>query len=375
MHFVVNRDFLVGALRTLQAVVQTKLTMPVLGGVLITSNEEALELCCTDLDHVMKVRIKAKVSRQGKCLLPVRRLASIVNELGGTEVTVKCDNQTHAALTCAQSSYKIMALPPEDFPTQPDLPTDHKMVIAEDKFSHALKRVSYAQSVDESRYALAGVYFKTNDDSLCLVATDGRRLAKSDAPMENAPSAPTDFILPSKGVATIEKLLGDKSGTVVTISSDKKKVTFAVPPGASHPFAEGDVIYTSRLVEGVYPNYSQVIPKNNDASFQVEREALAQAIHRAELVTSDKSHSVKFALTKNELTITAESSDFGSAIEKVDAEYGGIDVKVAFNPKFLLDPLRAYTLDKISVDLRDEISPCVIRSDLDSLCVVMPVRL
>jgi DNA polymerase-3 subunit beta len=208
---------------------------------------------------------------------------------------------------------------------------------------------------------------------LTLVATDGRRLALTAREMSIEPANAGAIILPAKTVGELSRLL-DK-GEKVKINFSERRCAFQIGTDKDTSGLVDSVYLYSKVVEGNYPNYQQVVPKETHQRIKLERELFLQCVHRAALVCSEKSNSVKIKLTSNLLEITAQSSDFGEAHESMAIGYSGPDLQVAFNPAFLIDPLRALTRDEVFLEVKDEVSPGVFKT-LDSfVCVIMPVRL
>ncbi len=236
-----------------------------------------------------------------------------------------------------------------------------------------LKSVAYAQSSDETRYILNGVYFNFKDSKLSLVATDGRRLALVSKEMEVPAASAGAIILPAKTVSELMRLL-DK-GEKLKINFNDRRAAFQIATDKDTSGLIDHVYLYSKVVEGNYPNYHQVIPKETHQRIKLERELFLQCVHRAALVCSEKSNSVKIKLSSNLLEITAQSPDFGEAHESMAIGYSGPELQVAFNPTFVMDPLRALTKDEIFFELKDEVSPGVFKTLESFICVIMPVRL
>jgi DNA polymerase-3 subunit beta len=236
-----------------------------------------------------------------------------------------------------------------------------------------LKSVAYAQSTDETRFILNGVYFNFNDGKLSLVATDGRRLALMSKEMEVPAESAGNIILPAKTVGELLRML-DK-GEKLKVSFNDRRAAFQINVDKDSAGFVDSVYLYSKVVEGNYPNYNQVIPKETHQRIKLERELFAQCVHRAALVCSEKSNSVKIKLSSNLLEITAQSPDFGEAHESMAIAYSGPELQVGFNPQFLLDPLRSLSKDEIFFEVKDEVSPGVFKTLESFICVVMPVRL
>jgi DNA polymerase-3 subunit beta len=236
-----------------------------------------------------------------------------------------------------------------------------------------LKSVSYAQSSDETRYILNGVYFSFREGRLSLVATDGRRLALIAKEMEIPTDSAGSIILPAKTVSELLRML-DK-GEKVKIDFSERRCSFQIGTDKDGSGLVDSIYLYSKVVEGNYPNYQQVIPKETHQRIKLERELLLQCIHRAALVTNEKANSVKLKLSSNLLEITAQSPDFGEAHESMAISYSGPDLQAAFNPTFLMDPLKALSKDEVFFEIKDEVSPGVFKTLENFICVIMPVRL
>ena len=237
-----------------------------------------------------------------------------------------------------------------------------------------LKTVSYAQSTDENRYVLNGVYFNFSDEKLTLVATDGRRLATTALDVTIEEDSTGDLILPAKTVSELERLMG--KGSIVKIEFNNRQVAFEITIDAKGDSGLIDHMYlVSKVVEGKYPNYRQVIPKETEHRVKIERELLLDCVQRAALVVSDKSQKVKLRLSENLLEIYASSQEYGESHESMAIAYTGGEVNVAFNPQFLVEPLKALSKDEVFFEFKDELSPGLFRTLDNFLCVIMPLRL
>lgn len=373
MKFKINRDHFANGLAQVLNVVGSKATMPILSNVLIEAEKDQISLTTTNLDLGIRCKIKAEVKETGSVTLPVKRLASIVRELPNVDVTLDAAPNHQVKLLSGGSTFKIMGIGREEFPPLPEFAEEKAFTLDQAELATMIRGVSYAQSADETRYILNGVYFSFKDGKFALVATDGRRLAMVSKEMEIKAETAGALILPAKTVAELNRLL-DK-GEKVQINFGERRCAFQI---ASNKDSSGlvDSIYLySKVVEGNYPNYNQVIPKETHQRIKLERELLLQCVHRAALVCTEKANSVKLKLTSNLLEITAQSPDFGEAHESMAINYSGPDLQVAFNPGFLMDPLKALTKDEVFLELKDEISPGVFKTLESFVCVIMPVRL
>ena len=373
MKFKINRDHFSNGLAQVLNVVGSKATMPILSNVLIEADKDHISLATTNLDLGIRCKIKAEVKEAGAITLPVKRLATIVRELPSIDVSIETTPNHQAKITSGGSVFKIMGMGKEEFPPMPEFADEKSVALEQEELATMLKSVSYAQSSDETRYILNGVYFSFKDDKLTLVATDGRRLALTSKEL-TTPEGAGSIILPAKTVSELVRML-DK-GTKVRLAITEKRSAFQIGTDKVGDNGLIDNIYLfSKVVDGNYPNYNQVVPKETHQRIKLERELFLQCVHRAALVTSEKSNSVKLKLSNNLLEITASSPDFGDAHESMAIEYSGPELQVAFNPQFVIDPLRALNKDQVFFELKDEVSPGVFKTLENFLCVIMPVRL
>lgn len=373
MKFKINRDHFTNGLAQVLNVVGSKATMPILSNVLIEAEKDHITLTTTNLDLGIRCKIKAEVKEGGAVTLPVKRLATIVRELPNVDVTLDASPNHQVKLASGGSNFRIMGIGKEEFPPLPEFGDEKSFTLEQAELTAMLKSVSYAQSTDETRYILNGVYFNFRDGKLSLVATDGRRLALVSKELEVPATSAGAIILPAKTVSELARML-DK-GEKLKISFNDRRAAFQINTDKDSSGLIDSIYLYSKVVEGNYPNYQQVIPKETHQRIKLERELFLQCIHRAALVCSEKSNSVKLKLTSNLLEITAQSPDFGEAHESMAIGYSGPDLQVAFNPAFVMDPLKALTKDEVFFELKDEVSPGVFKTLESFICVIMPVRL
>lgn len=363
MKFSVSKEKLLAGLQTVQNVVSTRTTLPILSNVLLRAADGQVRLTTTDLDVGVSGSIDAQVDKEGSTTLPARRLATIVRELPAAEVQVEVDSKNIASIRCGQSFFKILGLPEEEFPPLSRFDEAKTFTFPQQALRDALKKTSYAISTDETRYVLNGILFSFKDNKLTMVATDGRRLALIDLELEFPRSQEADIIVPTKCVTELSRLLGDEGDVKMSVSENQ--VAFEI----------GGTLLVSKLIEGNYPNYRQVIPGEAKERIALERELFFNAVHRVSLLSSEKSNSVKLTFSKNNLKITANTPDVGEANEELAVAYKGRDLSIAFNPEFLQAPLRNLSNDEVFLDLIDEMSPGVIKIQSPFLYVLMPMRI
>ncbi|MFN0066556.1 MAG: DNA polymerase III subunit beta [Limisphaerales bacterium] len=367
MKLSIAKDAMLVGLQAVQNVVGSRSSLPILSNVLLRATGTTLELTATDLDLTITSQVTATVVKPGATTLPVRRLFSICRELTNLELELESDDKHLATLTSGNSYYRINGLPPDEFPAIPQLTEKKDIVLPQERLRSMMKRTAYAMSTDESRYVLNGLFFNLKEHKLTLVATDGRRLALVEEDVDVPPGSEGEFIVPSKTVTELGRLL--TGAGEVDLRYTENQAAFRLQ-------CEGqpEVRIVTKLVEGAYPNYRQVIPTDSKERIRVVREELLQALRRAEIMTSEKSNSVKLTFSKNNLAITANTPEVGEARESLAINYKGPDLQIAFNPAYVMDPLRALEVEEVTLDLNDELSPGVLRTEAQFLYVIMPMR-
>jgi DNA polymerase-3 subunit beta len=311
--------------------------------------------------------VEAKVTQPGSTTLPVKKLFGIVRELNG-DIDIEVDDKNIAIIRSGSSFFKINGLGADEFPPLPKFKDDKKVALSQETIRSMLKKTAFAVSTDESRYVLNGIFISLKEGKMTFVATDGRRLALVDEEVEVSEKSSGEFIVPAKAVNELTRLLQDK-GTV-EIKFGENQASFALQNENSF-----SVLLITKLIEGNYPNYRQVIPGEAKERITLMREEFQQALRRAEIMTSEKANSVKLAFGRNNLTITANSPEVGEARETMAINYKGKEFAIAFNPRYMIDPLGALTEDEVFLELIDELSPGVLKVNGPFLYVVMPMRL
>jgi DNA polymerase-3 subunit beta len=363
MKFSVTKEKLLECLQQVQNVVSTRTTLPILSNVLLQANGKEVRLTTTDLDVGVRGSFEADVEKEGATTLPARRLFTIIRELPSSEIQFDIDGKNAASIRSGQSFFKILGLPEEEFPPLPKFDDSKVVTIRQKDIRDGLRKTSYAISTDETRYVLNGVLFSFKDNKLTLVATDGRRLAMLDIDLEFPRSHEADIIVPTKAVTELQRLLTDEGDVRVSVGSGQ--IAFDL----------NNTLLVSKLIEGNYPNYKQVIPGEMKERVTLERETFLNSLRRVSLLASDKSNSIKLNFTKNNIDITANTPEVGEAKESLPVAYKGREFSIAFNPEFLMAPLRNLTEDEIFLDLIDEMSPGVIKIQSPFLYVLMPMRI
>jgi DNA polymerase-3 subunit beta len=367
MKITIAKDQFITGLQAVQNVVSTRTTLPILSNVLIKAEGNRLEFTATDLDVTVACSVEAKVEKPGSTTLPVKKLFGIVRELNG-EIEIETDEKNITSIRSGGSFFKIHGLGADEFPPLPKFKDDKKVALTQETVRAMLKKTSFAVSTDESRYVLNGIYISLKEGKMTLVATDGRRLALVDEEVDISEKSSGEFIVPAKAVNELNRLLQEKGDVEIKFGENQASFALKDEKGFS-------VLLVTKLIEGNYPNYKQVIPGEAKERIPIVREELLSALRRAEIMTSEKANSVKLAFGRNTLAITANSPEVGEARESLAVNYKGKELAIAFNPKYLIDPLNALTEDEVFIELIDELSPGVLKINGAFLYVVMPMRL
>lgn len=363
MKFTLQRDDLLNALSQVQSVVSARSTIPVLANVLMEAKDGSVTLTTTDMELSVTTALDAEVGKAGRTTLPAKRLYSVVRELPSQPIELSVDAKNNATLECGSSFFKINGLPADDYPELPEPVGNQTYALEGDALRHMLKSVQYAASVDETRYVLNGILFSFKDGKLTVVATDGRRLALCEQEVDFPSENDLDLVVPAKAVNELLRNLGD---------DQKVKMVGA---GSQVVFELDGWTLTSKLIDGTFPNYQQVIPPQCEERIAIERETLLSAVRRVALVTSEQSNSIRLEFGENEIQVLSSTPEIGEARERVPIKYDGPEMKIAYNPEFLLAPLRILDSDEVYLELSDEMSPGVLKSDIHFLYVIMPMRL
>lgn len=359
---VTKASFLDG-LQRVQNVVSARSTLPILSNVLLTTDKGKLWLSTTDIEVSVRCGIDAEIQKEGESTLPVRRLASIIRELPDTTIEIDIAENDIATIKCDSSFFKIIGLSEEQFPRvlKPDSKYCHHL--NQGIVKEMLHKTSYAASTDETRHILNGVHMSFKGNKLIIVATDGRRLALVEYEVEFPKEAEIDVVLPTKAVIELLHTLKDDGD--LKVYAEENRITFEFD----------DMSITSKLIEGTYPNFRQVIPAQCEERITIERESLLTALKRVSLLTTEKSNATKLIFAENKLVISTNTPDVGEAQETIPIKYSGKEITVAFNPEYVMDPLRNLSNDEIFIELIDNLSPGVIKCDIPFLYVLMPMRI
>ncbi|MDD5436192.1 MAG: DNA polymerase III subunit beta [Candidatus Omnitrophica bacterium] len=364
MKFNTTKEVLLKGIQGVQSAINTKSTLPILSNILIEATENNLILTTTDLDIGITSKIDIKPQVTGAITVPAKKFSDIIKELPENEpisISVKKNNLVN--IECGKSTFKIMGLPKEEFPQLPEFKDKDFLTLPQKKLKTMLRLTGFAISHDESRYVLNGVLFVIKPTHIRLVATDGRRLAMIEEKMQLPKTLERKFIIPTKAVNELDKSLGDEGDVKIFLNDNQ---IF---------FDMGKIRIISRLVEGEFPNYEQVIPKETKDKLITPKEGFLSAVKRAALFTNQDSAAIKLDLAKDKIVISKSTPYLGEARVEVDAEYKGKEISLGFNPDYLVDLLKNIDEEKIAFEVTDPEKPGVVRIGTEYIYVVLPMQI
>ena len=367
MELVVRKTELLRELQLFQGIVERKNTIPILANVLIETKGDELWMLATDLEVALRSRCRATVAKGGSLTLPAKKLYEIVKALPETDVRIH-EDKNGVKVAADRFDSRMQTLPREDFPALPDASGGARATLPTAALKDMIARTQFAITGEDTRYFLNGAKFVLKPESLTLVATDGHRLALVEVQHPVGISDEVGVILPKKTLLELGKLLMEGEGDVLFES------------GENHLFFDvGGRVLISRMIDGQFPAYERVIPKNNDKDIEFERERLTNAVKRVALLSNERSRAVKFEISKGKVEVTSSSSEFGEAREELPVDYAGSPLTISFNAQYVLDFLNVVETDGVMLSLKDEVSQAVMKpigaEGYDYTYVIMPMRL
>ncbi|MBL8789025.1 MAG: DNA polymerase III subunit beta [Rhizobiales bacterium] len=373
MRVTIERSAFLKALNHVQSVVERRNTIPILSNVLVQSDKDKVRLTATDLDIEIVETVAAETARNGAATVPAHMLYDIVRKLpDGAQLELEQGPDAgRVNIKAGRSRFQLQALPPEDFPDLSSGELGNSFTLSSGELRRLIEKTRFAISTEETRYYLNGIYLHQAKEHvsgaamLRAVATDGHRLAQSQVALPEGASGMPGIIVPRKTVLEVVKLIeGDDTEVQVSLSSSKIR------------FAAGNLILTSKLIDGTFPDYERVIPRNHDKTLDVDAKSFSDAVDRVSTISLEKSRAVKLMLADGRMTLVVNNPDSGSAEEEVAVEYNKDPLEIGFNSRYLLDVAGQITAENMRFELQDAGSPTVVRDPKDeqSLYVLMPMR-
>ena len=366
MRFTITREKLQEGLAAVTPAVPSKTTLPVLANLLIQTTDKGIRISGTDLDIAVSTEVTADVEAVGAITIPARKLSEIARELPAAPVRISATGDQRVTLECGRSKFKLLGLPKSEFPSFPAINFDKALKIPSGDLQKLIGHTAFAASTEESRPILNGVRWELRPDAMRMVATNGHRLAKMEVPVRGAKKA--DLIIPPKALEQIRRLFAAEEELEVAQGENHL--------GFRSPFTS---VYTC-LIEGPYPSYDQVIPKDNDKVATLDRAALVGALKRMSVVASDQTHRIRLSFNTGMLKFSVSTPDLGEAQDEMPIRYDGDPMDIGFNAAYLLEILRYMPTDEVRMTFRAPERASTLEPDGWSdpakyLCLLMPLRL
>lgn len=366
MRFSTKKEDILNELQLFQGIVEKRTTMPILANILVDASTERVNLIGTDLEVGLKTYFKADVEEEGSITMSGKKIFEIVKSIpDGKEISFKEKEELIMEIRSGKSEFKVLCLPKEDYPQVPEPKFEKNIVLSLDIFKEMIDKV-YNSITQEQRYYLSGALLILSDNSMELVSTDGHRLAHTSKTIDKMKmEEEIRTIIAKKTLNEIRKFEGES----VEFDLDENNLFFKVE----------NRTLTSRIIEGKFPNFEAVIPKDNPNILKISKDEITNAIRRVSLFSTERSRGIKFNVGKNEINLFSSNPEIGEARDKVDADYKGEDVEIGFNSQYLLDFLSTVKAETIRFELKDTNSSVLLKpeseEEIDYVYVLMPMKL
>jgi DNA polymerase-3 subunit beta len=369
MRFTIAREKLQEGLNAVAASIPAKTTLPVLANILVETTERGIRLSGTDLDIAVSTEVQADVESPGAITIPAKKLTEIARELPPSPVKIGAAGEQRITLECGRSRFKLLGLPRDEFPTFPTVRFNESWRVRSGDLQKLISHVAFAVSNEESRPILNGVLWELRPDLMRMVATNGHRLSKMELPIASTTGAGTnDLIVPPKALEQIRRLFPAEEELEIARGDNHL--------GFRSPFTS---VFT-RLIEGPYPNYEQVIPKDNDRVAIADKVALASALKRMSVIASDQTHRIRLSFNAGMVKFSVQTPDLGEAQDELPVRYTGDQLDIGFNATYLLEILRYIPTDEVKLTFKAPERAATLEPEgwndpAKFLCLVMPLRL
>ncbi len=371
MEFAIAKDNFLKALQRVQGIVENRKTMPILSNVLIDAHPERIDIVATDLEVGMKSSYPADVVKEGRITVSAKKLYEIIKELPEAEIRFSTRENDWVDLRCGKAHFNLVGLSPEEFPFFPAINDNTFIRLNGSLMREMVEMTSFAICHDETKYNLNGIFVKAMEQEsgtiLRMVATDGHRLsmAEREIPPVSSSDLKNGVIFPKKGIFELKKLTEDDDDEIMLSFLDNSSV-----------LKKNDTLVLMRLVDGYFPDYTRVHPSDNDKSVTINREDFFHSLRRMSILSSEKFKGIMMELKDGVMEISASNPELGDARETLEVDYTGPDISIRFNARYLIDVLSAIGEESVNLELKDELSPAVLKPHQGKgfLSVIMPMR-
>jgi len=362
MNFSVEKEVLLSGIQTVQNIITSKTALPILSNILIESQVKGLKLTATDLDIGISCVIPVETKEAGAITIPAKRFGDIIRELPTNEVNLVTKKNNLVVIETKSCQFKIMGLSRDEFPRLPEFKDKEAIKLEQAVLKDMLKLTSFAVSFDEARYILNGILFSIKKNNLTLVATDGKRLAVIEKKLKQESDKDLSIIVPIKAIQELNRNLKEEGELSLVLGGNQAM------------FDLGKVVVVSRLIEGEFPDFEQVVPAASENKIKIDREEFLLAVKRAALLSTPDYQAVKLEVFKDKMVVSKSTPDIGESREEVPIEYKGKETVIGFNPSYLIDVLKNLPDQAIAFEVTDSEKPGVIRIN-GYVYVVLPMRL
>lgn len=364
MKIRINQANLLKGLLKVQNIATKTTTMPILSNVMLCAESNEITLFATDLQVGVRGSYECEVERAGAVAIPCKRFYEIVKELPESNIMIELLDNYWVNIECDSIKFKISGINPEDYPKFPDVKTESSIKVEVELLAELIGKTVYAISTDEGRLNIAGMLWRMEGKEFELVSTDGHRLAKVNAELDGA-DGKFRVTVPRKGIQEIRRIL----------ESDEGNAEFSI--GKNYLLMKKDEVeVVVRLIESEFPDYERVLVENAKIKLTVDREVLRHSVKRVSLMSNEKTRAIRLKITDNRIELSSNDPEVGEATELIECEYGGEEVVVGFNSRYLLDAIEVMDGGKVTMELNEPLSPCMFSSEEDKqyVGVIMPMR-
>jgi DNA polymerase-3 subunit beta len=370
MKLKIKKEEILKGLQRIQGVVDKKNTMPILSNMLLVADGKGIEIIATDLEIGLRGRYAADVEKPGAVTVSAKKMFEIVRELPEEDVQIRVEEGNWVKIVSGNSQFKLVGLPKEEYPSMPDVAEEGMITMDGETLRDMIKKTLYAAGENDARYVLNGLYVHLSPAkgglNIRMVGTDGHRLSMIDRIVE-AKHKEESVIVPKKAMIELRRLLEE----------DSSQEGFQIGFSKNHALFKRDgLVMVSKLIDGNYPNYQQVLPTQNTKKVAVSKDIFTHAVKRVSILSKEKTNAVKLQLEKNTLLLSTNNPEVGEANEELSIHYTGESISIGFNSRYLMDVLMAMDRDTITLELNDSLSPCLVKEEGNDAykCVVMPMR-
>ena len=370
MKLKIKKEEILKGLQRIQGVVEKKNTMPILSNMLLIADDRGVEIIATDLEIGLRGRYAAEVDKPGAVTVSAKKMYEIVRELPATDIQINVEENNWVRLQTGRSQFKLVGLPRDEYPALPDVAEEGMIVIEGDMLRDMIKKTLYAVGENDARYVLNGLFVHMTQTksglNIRMVGTDGHRLSMIDRVVD-AKHKEESIIIPKKAMVELRRLLEE----------DAPKAELRLGFSKNHALFKRDgLVMVSKLIDGNYPNYLQVVPAKSTKKVSVSKDVFMHAVKRVSILSKEKTNAVKLQLEPGRLVLSTNNPEVGEANEELAVDYKGEAITIGFNSRYLMDVLTAMDRETISLELSDALSPCLITEEGDEnyKCVVMPMR-